>query len=163
MSRTGISAERFILPASSGSTTDHERFFPGKTVTMDWAFRAFLWSIGSGYATPDLVGVLYHIGMGTTDDEVIRELNDSQIVFDGHRVCGILAYLGGEVGSTILNIPEGEDAINVVVGYTNIKGTQYVLFVEHEFKGGVDVIHLRARRFNQLGNDKCIMFLAFGS
>jgi hypothetical protein len=73
-----------------------------------------------------------------------------------------LSYLGSEEGFSVLDIPEGKEEVNLVLGYTvTADGREIVLFVEHELEDGVEEIHLHARREDWDGDDVPMVLLMF--
>lgn len=73
--------------------------------------------------------------------------------------CAILAHLSNE-GRSLLDIAEGEEEVNLVIGCTEKQGVIFILYVEHENERGVDEIHLHAKPITKLGDDT-MMVLSF--
>ncbi|MEK9182767.1 MAG: hypothetical protein AAB809_01670 [Patescibacteria group bacterium] len=120
----------------------------------DPTFLGFIGKLGSHYATNELSCYAFQVEAGETDVAIIRAFGLEPDYLDAenqvaNQVCALLAHLGGE-GAEFLQIPEGQDEINVILGYAVIFGVRLVLFVEHELKegGGVEEIHLHVRPLN---------------
>jgi len=154
----------FILPASSG-WVDLGMFFPGKTVKVDQFFRNLISQIGSKYAEGDLRCYVFETaGAGGVNDSAIMEtfaLNLNTDRPDANKICPILAYLGGE-GAGLLQIPEGQEEVNLILGYVYFMGIWFVLFVEHELEKDVEEIHLHVRVLNCWKRNDTPMVLVMG-
>lgn len=143
---------KFIVPLSSG-VVDFIAFFPGKNVKVDAKFRELIeFTRGQYVSVPLECEVCNAPGLQAVDDIRFGRSEPSP-----NQICAILAYLGGE-GSSVLDIPEGEGEINLILAYT----TNSVIFIEHEFEHGKEEIHLHARGFNQWNGDDNPLVLFVG-
>ena len=140
------------VPPQSGDV-NLEGFFPGKVVVVDDLFRRFVNdTVGSRYSTNGFsCGIMDPVSGVNNDDRIVR-LFGFNVIADGTKVCAMLAYLGGE-GWYVLDIPPGEEEVNLILGYVAINIDHLVLFVEHEIEDGVEEIHLHARPLNKWGKD----------
>lgn len=69
------------------------------------------------------------------------------------KVLAILSYLGRD-GWHYLYIPEGQNEVNVLIGYIEIAGHSYILYVEHENEDGkTEEIHIHLATSNKSEND----------
>ena len=123
-------------------TGDAERLFPRfpeAQVRMDPAFRKFIGSAGFGFALREPLACSVHKAEGGGEFE---DLLGSSEELNRDQVCAILSYLTGD-GWSLLEIPAGQEEVNLVVGYVYVDGNKYVLYVEHEMEEGKkEEIHL---------------------
>jgi hypothetical protein len=142
--------KNIVIRGSSGPV-DVEGFFPGKTIVIDPEFQELLQSVGAQYASENLSCRLSQVGAGYADVSIITALNlaKKDAGLNWNHICAALSYLGGD-GSSILEIPEGEEEVNVILGYSSgAGGINSVVFVEHEFEHEVEEFHLHVRQIGQ--------------
>ena len=129
-----------------------EGVFRGRNLKIDPAFTSFIASGRDEAPIAAFSGVIHR-----PDDRSNYDIQDyySTKELVPNAALQLLGYLDS-VGANILEIPAGEDEINIILGYAN--GVCY--YVEHEFEDGVDEIHLHARAVSrEWGDDKPFIFI----
>ena len=168
MSFTGASmiyidhpTKKFAVPATNRAAFTLEGFFPGKKVVVDDLFRQMAMVRPTFKGSPRRYHVYSTWKRWPHADTAPPTVTDIEIIarfkvepwchahFDS-GVLAVLAYLGGE-GWSLLDIPAGDDEVNLILDYVEIEGRGYVAFIEHEIEGGEEEIHLHVRPLNRWG------------
>lgn len=138
--------QQFFVPLLEGlGELNPLDVFPGKVVKIDEPFRDLL---GNGEYTicADNVFCVYQTEAGeSVDDVIFRSVSTIGVSLHREHICAFLVYLATDEGAKLLVIPEGQDEVNIILGYTN----DLVFFVEHEMEHGVEEFHLHARPRNR--------------
>jgi hypothetical protein len=92
---------------------------------------------------------------GGTDDSIRTEFGITRTLTPS-VLHVVLKYLSTDEGFALLEIPQGEEETNIIIGYAD----GIVYYVEHEFEDGVREIHLHARvALREWGNDKPLVMV----
>lgn len=138
LSVTGIAGE----VSGNGHSDKLAEMFRGKLKIDDLLVRTFLtpgeWQSG------EIDFEIFKAPAGVSDGEIIAAL-DPQII-DRNRIFLALQILQSRNGSVVLNIPHGEEEVEVILGYTE---DGCVVYLEHELEGGKDEeyhLHIRPQK-----------------
>lgn len=147
----------FSIPGGSSGKTNLRRFFPRKTVRIDVEFSKCVGGLGATWTTQtqsffsvykkppgEDLNVPWVLGVIPTTATALNQ------------IFSLLNYLRG-IGSSLLYVPKGEEEKNVLIGFDRRRNL--MLFVEHEFKNGVEEIHLHARPAYRLKDDELTILL----
>ncbi len=122
-------------------------------VKVDERFKEFLKPLGSTYNHTRIDAKLYQTDGGT--NESIKTIFGIDNDLDPNRLYAVVDHLS-RAGFELLTIPEGEEEVNIIIGYAD--GVVY--YVEHEFEDGEREIHLHARpEGRHWGDDKPLILV----
>ena len=119
--------------------------FCGKPLRKDREIQVFIGKSPFTWNSPRVNYRAYKIYMPVSDKQ-IRE-NFTNTLALGNRVCAVLTYLQSREGAWLLQIPEGKEEVNLILGYLP-EGE--VLYLEHEEEEGKEEeyhLHIRPEGF----------------
>ena len=148
-----LNLEKVEIPATSGNTNLSE-YFKNINLKIDPEFTEFIKSAGPTFSNPGMILDLFQTMPGKNEDGIIVPyLNIYQDIEPG-EACAIIQFLDSPEGEKFLTIPEGEEEINIILGYLGDEEmVKKVIFIEHEFENGVDEIHLHIRKLDKWGDN----------
>jgi hypothetical protein len=124
----------------SGDTVTVTEAFSGNRLKVEPGFALFLGN--EAWETKALMCRVYEMEVGISDPSIIRMLGITNEI-DRDDVRAVLTYLAiNWVGKDTLEIPEGEEEVNLILGYQG----GWVFFIEHELEPGKEEeFHLHVR------------------
>ncbi|MBP6883823.1 MAG: hypothetical protein KBC06_01155 [Candidatus Pacebacteria bacterium] len=142
-----------IIPAQSGRV-DFRGFFPWAEIcNISHTFEMFMKDLGHNYQAPEFVAKMFHSEGDETAGFWCKFTLAFNSPFEPNKICAILNYLGSEDGSRVLDVPEGQTEINIILGYTmEDGGGAYVLYLTLKLRtNNVKEIHLDAKSLSGEG------------
>jgi hypothetical protein len=146
--------KEFVIPGEMGEGCQIlSNIFHGKSIRVDRAFEKLV-TVGD-----DLSCQLFSVPKGWNDGQIIAWISRNKgINLGGIKICAVLEYLGNE-GSSLLDVPEGEKEVNLILGYTTVDGVPSVFFVEHEWEQIVEEFHFHVKPMNKWNDDTTLLVL----
>lgn len=147
-----------LRPAISGQV-NYKDLFPGLLTRIDESFSKFIedGNLGENFSAVEREYYLFQTDEAFgSDTEIINKFNINELMTPDELMAD-LNYLNEE-GSKLLDIPEGEVEVNLILGYINDieTGGRLVIFVEHEYKAkdGREEIHFHCRPLDSWTSEK---------
>jgi hypothetical protein len=132
--------------------------FPKAKIVCDDFFTQFMQPLNGNFSDKEKLYTIFKTDRSSqNDNSIIQGLNITNYTTPD-EVYATLVYLASPQGAHLLDLPalpnsQEEYETNLILGYIEMNGKLWVLFIERELEKGEEELHLHIRRLNRWETD----------